>query len=87
MVDRDAATHRRPGPPRRGPVIGVDEHKWPHARSAQAEGFVTVITGLTAVVVGAGPAPAARPGPRCSSGGVDELARRTWVALPRRLRR
>ena len=34
-------------PPR--PVIGVDEHKWAHVRSAEAAGFVTVITGLTAV--------------------------------------
>ena len=37
-------------------VIGVDEHKWAHVRSAEADGFVTVITGLTAVVAGSGPA-------------------------------
>ena len=29
-------------------VIGVDEHKWAHVRSAEADGFVTVITDLTA---------------------------------------
>jgi transposase len=37
-------------------VIGVDEHKWAHVRGAQADGFVTVITDLTAVVAGQGPA-------------------------------
>lgn len=37
-------------------VIGVDEHKWAHVRTAQADGFVTVITDLTAVVAGHGPA-------------------------------
>ena len=37
-------------------VIGVDEHKWAHVRGAQADGFVTVITDLTAVVAGHGPA-------------------------------
>jgi transposase len=37
-------------------VIGVDEHKWAHVRSAEANGFVTVITDLTAVVAGSGPA-------------------------------
>ena len=37
-------------------VIGVDEHKWAHVRTAQADGFVTVITDLTAVVAGSGPA-------------------------------
>src|ERR1700712_2707808 len=37
-------------------VIGVDEHKWAHVRGAQADGFVTVITDLTAVVAGSGPA-------------------------------
>ena len=37
-------------------VIGVDEHKWAHVRSAEADGFVTVITDLTAVVAGQGPA-------------------------------
>jgi transposase len=37
-------------------VIGVDEHKWAHTRGAQADGFVTVITDLTAVVAGHGPA-------------------------------
>jgi hypothetical protein len=37
-------------------VIGVDEHRWAHVRSAQADGFVTVITDLTAVVNGTGPA-------------------------------
>jgi transposase len=37
-------------------VIGVDEHKWAHVRTAQADGFVTVITDLTAVVAGRGPA-------------------------------
>ena len=60
--------HRRRRPPasccsppaRRGStgveVIGVDEHKWAHVRGAQADGFVTVITDLTAVVAGHGPA-------------------------------
>jgi transposase len=37
-------------------VIGVDEHKWAHVRTAQADGFVTVITDLTPVVAGHGPA-------------------------------
>jgi transposase len=37
-------------------VIGVDEHKWAHVRGAEADGFVTVITDLTAVVAGRGPA-------------------------------
>jgi transposase len=37
-------------------VIGVDEHKWAHVRGAEADGFVTVITDLTAVVAGQGPA-------------------------------
>jgi transposase len=37
-------------------VIGVDEHKWAHTRGAQADGFVTVITDLTPVVAGHGPA-------------------------------
>jgi transposase len=37
-------------------VIGVDEHKWAHVRTAPADGFVTVITDLTAVVAGQGPA-------------------------------
>jgi hypothetical protein len=38
-------------------VIGVDEHRWAHVRSAQADGFVTVITDLTDVLTGQGPAP------------------------------
>src|SRR5206468_4966037 len=37
-------------------VIGVDEHKWAHVRTAPDDGFVTVITDLTAVVAGSGPA-------------------------------
>jgi len=37
-------------------VIGVDEHRWAHTRHADADGFVTVITDLTAVVDGSGPA-------------------------------
>jgi len=37
-------------------VIGVDEHKWSHVLGADADGFVTVITDLTAVVAGQGPA-------------------------------
>jgi transposase len=37
-------------------VIGVDEHKWSHTRHADADGFVTVITDLTAVVAGHGSA-------------------------------
>ncbi|MDT7746046.1 MAG: hypothetical protein QOE59_5124 [Actinomycetota bacterium] len=37
-------------------VIGVDEHRWAHTRTADADGFVTVITDLTAVVAGHGPA-------------------------------
>lgn len=37
-------------------VIGVDEHRWAHVRTAEADGFVTVITDLTAVVAGQGPA-------------------------------
>src|SRR3954454_7840562 len=37
-------------------VIGVDEHKWSHVLGADANGFVTVITDLTPVVAGHGPA-------------------------------
>ena len=37
-------------------VIGVDEHKWAHVFGAEANGFVTVITDLTAVVDGSGSA-------------------------------
>lgn len=40
-------------------VIGVDEHKWSHVLGRDSEaggGFVTVITDLTAVVAGHGPA-------------------------------
>ena len=37
-------------------VIGVDEHQWSHVLGADADGFVTVITDLTAVVAGQGPA-------------------------------
>ena len=35
-------------------AIGVDEHEWAHVRTAAADGFVTVITDLTAVVAGTG---------------------------------
>ncbi len=35
-------------------VIGVDEHKWAHTRTAEADGFVTVITDLTPVLAGHG---------------------------------
>ncbi|MBP2371382.1 ISL3 family transposase [Pseudonocardia parietis] len=35
-------------------VIGVDEHKWAHVFGADGDGFVTVITDLTAVVAGQG---------------------------------
>ncbi|PVY95462.1 transposase [Actinomycetospora cinnamomea] len=37
-------------------MIGVDEHKWSHVRGADADGLVTVITDLTPVVAGQGPA-------------------------------
>ncbi len=37
-------------------VIGVDEHRWAHTRHADGGGYVTVITDLTDVVVGQGPA-------------------------------
>ena len=37
-------------------VIGVDEHRWAHVFGADGDGFVTVITDLTAVVAGRGPA-------------------------------
>ena len=37
-------------------VIGVDEHRWAHTRTAEADGFVTVITDLTNVVAGHGAA-------------------------------
>ena len=37
-------------------VIGVDEHKWSHVLGRDADGFVTVITDLTPVVAGRGPA-------------------------------
>ncbi|MFP5023495.1 ISL3 family transposase [Pseudonocardia phyllosphaerae] len=35
-------------------VIGVDEHRWAHVFGAEGDGFVTVITDLTAVVAGQG---------------------------------
>lgn len=35
-------------------VIGVDEHRWAHVFGAGGDGFVTVITDLTAVVAGQG---------------------------------
>ncbi|HEY2191104.1 MAG TPA: ISL3 family transposase [Actinomycetospora sp.] len=37
-------------------VLGVDEHKWSHVFGTQEGGFVTVITDLTPVVAGRGPA-------------------------------
>ena len=37
-------------------VIGVDEHKWSHVLGADADGFVTVITDLTPILAGHGPA-------------------------------
>jgi transposase len=37
-------------------VLGVDEHKWSHVLGTDADGFVTVITDLTPVVAGQGPA-------------------------------
>jgi transposase len=37
-------------------VIGVDEHRWAHTRHADGGGYVTVITDLTDVVAGQGPA-------------------------------
>jgi transposase len=37
-------------------VIGVDEHRWAHTRHAEGQGYVTVITDLTDVVAGSGPA-------------------------------
>ena len=37
-------------------MIGVDEHKWSHVLGADADGFVTVITDLTPVLAGHGPA-------------------------------
>jgi transposase len=37
-------------------VIGVDEHAGSHTRAAEADGFVTVITDLTAIFEGTGPA-------------------------------
>lgn len=37
-------------------VIGADEHRWVHTRSAQADGCVTVFADLTDVVAGHGPA-------------------------------
>ena len=37
-------------------VIGVDEHKWSRVLGADADGFVTVITDLTPVLAGHGPA-------------------------------
>jgi transposase len=37
-------------------VIGVDEHRWSHTHHADGQGYVTVITDLTDVVAGQGPA-------------------------------
>ncbi|GAA1383938.1 hypothetical protein GCM10009613_14020 [Pseudonocardia kongjuensis] len=55
-------------------VIGVDEHRWAHVFGAEGDGFVTVITDLTAVVAGQGPARLLDlvPGLRA---GVADLAR------------
>lgn len=37
-------------------VIGVDEHRWAHTRSAAGDGYVTVVVDLTPVFDGTGPA-------------------------------
>jgi transposase len=37
-------------------VLGVDEHRWSHVFGTDGDGYVTVITDLTAVVAGHGPA-------------------------------
>ena len=64
-------------------VIGVDEHKWAHVRGAQADGFVTVITDLTAVVAGHGPARLLDMVPGRSAAAHDRLARGPLPGLPR----
>jgi hypothetical protein len=56
-------------------VIGVDEHKWSHVLGADADGFVTVITDLTAVGAGPGARTAARHGARALRGSHGRLAR------------
>ena len=55
-------------------VIGVDEHKWAHVFGANGDGFVTVITDLTAVVAGQGPARLLDLVP-----GRSATALRTWL--------
>lgn len=55
-------------------VIGVDEHKWAHVFGADGDGFVTVITDLTAVVAGQGRARLLDLVP-----GRSAAALRTWL--------
>src|SRR3954453_4722500 len=55
-------------------VIGVDEHKWAHVFGAAGDGFVTVITDLTDVVAGRGPARLLDLVP-----GRSAAALRTWL--------
>jgi transposase len=55
-------------------VIGVDEHKWAHVFGADGDGFVTVITDLTCVVDGVGPARLLDLVP-----GRSAAAMRTWL--------
>jgi transposase len=55
-------------------VIGVDEHRWAHVFGADGDGFVTVITDLTAVVAGQGRARLLDLVP-----GRSAAALRTWL--------
>ncbi|MBB4684365.1 MULTISPECIES: ISL3 family transposase [Pseudonocardiaceae] len=55
-------------------VVGVDEHKWAHVFGADGDGFVTVITDLTAVVAGQGRARLLDLVP-----GRSAAAMRTWL--------
>ncbi|MBP2366804.1 transposase [Pseudonocardia parietis] len=55
-------------------VIGVDEHKWARVFGAAGDGFVTVITDLTDVVAGRGPARLLDLVP-----GRSAAAMRTWL--------
>ena len=55
-------------------VVGVDEHKWAHVFGADGDGFVTVITDLTAVVAGQGRARLLDLVP-----GRSAAATRTWL--------
>ncbi len=56
-------------------VIGVDEHRWSHARRRDEDGYVTVIVDLTPVLDGTGRARLLDLVP-----GRSAAALKTWLA-------